>query len=42
VVVEAARDGHFESLVLHPEMFRDHRTFSYRAALLELMKHATE
>jgi hypothetical protein len=39
-MLEASRDSHFESLVLHPDMFRDHRTFSYRAALLELLKQA--
>jgi hypothetical protein len=41
-LLEAGRDSNFESLVLHPDMFRDHRTSSYRAALLELLKHAED
>jgi hypothetical protein len=38
-LLEAGRGGgHFDALVLHPHMFRDHRTRSYRAALLDLLK----
>ena len=38
VLLQGERQGHFESLVLHPDMFGDHRTRSYRAALLDLLK----
>jgi hypothetical protein len=38
VLLQGERSGHFNALVLHPDMFGDHRTRSYRAALLDLLK----
>lgn len=38
VLIEVGREGHFDRLVLHPDMFEDHRTRSYRAALLDTLK----
>jgi hypothetical protein len=38
VLLLGGREGNFESLVLHPDMFADHRTRSYRAALLDLLR----
>jgi hypothetical protein len=40
VMLEAGRFRNFQHLVLHEDCFRDHRTRAYRAALLDMLRHA--